>query len=1111
MAFNIKSQMINTTLGMMIIDPFKMPPNLGKTGSEDYPESSFRVVAYDGQNVLPTALGYKSFFSDQTLFNVPAVPSSHVQAVIVYQAADYSTILIALAEEGAWLFDATEGSIWGGWQDFAPTGHNPADGVRHMWSWAVVANQLYLYSQGQPHYYTVCTPSYFANNNGQTIISGATVLGVLSYPNFGVLEVTPNFLNMAGQLGLFRADTRLGMWDSENSVAWSSATQTYDFEPSIENFAGVTQFADVTGAITKILGQGEGFIIYASRSIVRCVPSGSSEMWAGSALMSDNGVAFDVQVAAAQPDVIHYAYTGAGLVKITGGSIEPIDVEVSDYLAQRALVGIDVIDSRYLFLHSTDDLTPSKYAAEVQPLPDTDGNVYKFKPTYTGPAGDPNTMFIHVLDGSDSEVQFDYQEVAEPDGIPPIVQPNDKALIPCYSGRRFDTNVDETLLNKPTDSKYIYIPSAVDPLKRYEVRVEYNRPLYDNLRYGVDERFDDKAAENYVEVMQDSIDRITNTISIINEGADKFGPYTVTDYVTREYYTKNADSTPIGDSITSEPDLSSDLDWTWDELMINFEMDLKKSKCGINFTTKLGSLPYESTVIIHESVYSAFTVHELNVCSAVITSYHTTPEPDDPGQDNSFPVDAAYFFVTRIRDNVNGIIPCTPDAVTYFQTIYSNGTWEEFEFQPVAGLTKRIWNGKYVNGVTVEDRTSLSDSRVEVMAVAAAWGAPSPASLGSWNGYVMDKMAANSACGTLNYSETIGTDVRVVNSLPMVYGGGNCVQYDYYGYNDGVTCDQGHPTVGIETYWGIGANQGFGFATVSESDPRVSEYLNKCEKRISMGTIFITMNWESVDGTDPLPVFESDISGFGYQPSGGFSFRKTHSRSSSSPCTSAPSTVFTNIDPREQNYKDHVSPNLDTTLVQIAPTPPGKWTYPPAITLPNFYALFKKGTPSPFYPVWKAAAVYDINLQKWGRYSNEHSVVYGLLPTNRVDDTIVPVADQGMRAGAFKASNRSLSFFTETTDNAMISYGKLGRFRQGLTTGTKAIATFSKPSTGHLIIELSRDGKNVDLENSLAVPFTEATNIEINFTETAKWFNIRLEGQFDLDYLDFESAATARR
>ena len=71
-----KSGIINTSNSMLIVDERAFPVNLGRTTKEDAPEGSFRVLAYNGENVLPTALGYRSYFSDTQLFDIPPVPLS---------------------------------------------------------------------------------------------------------------------------------------------------------------------------------------------------------------------------------------------------------------------------------------------------------------------------------------------------------------------------------------------------------------------------------------------------------------------------------------------------------------------------------------------------------------------------------------------------------------------------------------------------------------------------------------------------------------------------------------------------------------------------------------------------------------------------------------------------------------------------------------------------------------------------------------------------------------------------------------------------------------------------------------------------------------------------
>ena len=65
--------------------------------------------------------------------------------------------------------------------------------------------------------------------------------------------------------GIFRANGRLGFWDSANSVSWSSLFSFIDFTPSLETLAGFATFNDVLGRIVTIKASGSGFIIYSTK------------------------------------------------------------------------------------------------------------------------------------------------------------------------------------------------------------------------------------------------------------------------------------------------------------------------------------------------------------------------------------------------------------------------------------------------------------------------------------------------------------------------------------------------------------------------------------------------------------------------------------------------------------------------------------------------------------------------------------------------------------------------------------------------------------------------------------------------------------------------------
>ena len=396
-----KSGIVNTQNSMLIVDENAFPVNLGRTVKEDAPEGSFRVIAYAGENVLPTALGYSSYFSDNSIVGAYPLPEVngkvHCQAVLAWQAPDTSTVLIALCEEGMYWCNATDG-LDTSWDLLYSTGHDPADLIRHQWSWAIVANKLCLYSQGQAEFLVLADTATINNLETQSALFPDSTVDIL-YEDvdsvFSFATIIPTFLNMSGQLGLFRADNRLGFWDADNAVAWSSATQIMDCTPSTETFAGVTTFARVQGNIVKVLGHGNGFIIYATRSIVICRSEpGSPERFSGSAVLSDAGISFDTESCTGATDNVHYALSSSGLISITNGEHEYIHTEVSDYLQEHSkLISLAVIDGRYLFLHTDEDLQVSEVGAGVDS--------------------------IFIGDGSDQE--FNMLPTIEDSGVPPLV------------------------------------------------------------------------------------------------------------------------------------------------------------------------------------------------------------------------------------------------------------------------------------------------------------------------------------------------------------------------------------------------------------------------------------------------------------------------------------------------------------------------------------------------------------------------------------------------------------------------------------------------------------------------------------------------------------------
>lgn len=205
---------------------------------------------------------------------------------------------------------------------------------------------------------------------------------IISFPDYEAQQVgvdvdsfrsfTPSFLNMEGQHGIFRSGQRLGFWDSENSVSWSSIDDLSEFTPSVETLAGSAIFGDVTGRITTIVPHGEGFIIYSKKSIVWVRRNvAATFQWDPLVVLTSVGVAFPEEVCAGNPDTVHYAWTSAGLYKIENGKPEVIVPELTDFLKDMELpLFMELLQGRYLCLQLLDpDYVDGKVVLSTSGIP----------------------------------------------------------------------------------------------------------------------------------------------------------------------------------------------------------------------------------------------------------------------------------------------------------------------------------------------------------------------------------------------------------------------------------------------------------------------------------------------------------------------------------------------------------------------------------------------------------------------------------------------------------------------------------------------------------------------------------------------------------------------
>jgi hypothetical protein len=324
-----KAKIIDVSRSFLPIDPNALPENMVGTAQEDTPEKEPPILLYEGYNFLPTSYGYRSWFGTDTKLDI-GVLSSRCDYVIMYQTLAFENLLVAMCEDGIWTCRANSiGLAWTHQVTLTP----PPAGSHKDWSYTLIENKLYMYRQGDSRVYRISPTST-----------------TIDY-------IEPTFLNMSGQMGIFRANGRLGFWDSANSISWSSLFDLTDFVPSLTTLVGSTIFNAIVGRITLILPMYEGFVIYSTKSVVgvRYTQTGSL-LWDAVTITNKVGVAYRRQVTHGITDKDHYIISNAGVYELGKYNVvsqtndfTPVFVEVYDFLREtKDPIYITCMAARYL-------------------------------------------------------------------------------------------------------------------------------------------------------------------------------------------------------------------------------------------------------------------------------------------------------------------------------------------------------------------------------------------------------------------------------------------------------------------------------------------------------------------------------------------------------------------------------------------------------------------------------------------------------------------------------------------------------------------------------------------------------------------------------------------
>lgn len=1158
------------------LPPEAFPKNLSRTVREDSPESMFPILAYDGQNILPTPWGYRSYFATNEKLLQASVArlltNVKCENIFWYQSVNLDNVLVALASDGIYITNTDIDTAWIKVVDLAAFDTDPL--VRNQWTFCTINNYTYIYMQGIDAFYGLVDPARYAEAATPSVITDATVTQVAEHWNVGVIKYIPNFLNMSGQIGIFKAGNRLGFWDSDGSVSWSSALFVEDMKPSVTTLAGFSKFVDVIGTITKIVQHGDGFIIYCTRSIVGVSNNvNEKSKFSGRSILSTTGVLTDRQIVVAQPDSVHYALTSSGLYTIRNYAPEVLATDIIDGLVEyNNYLSLDYIDGRYLFINTINGWQGSVLEFAGTTHSDFDGNEFVFPDVEYPNPEDAKALLENYIEGKNQLIQAAFDDY-EPLDDPVHIVPEGKALIPCYDIRPFDSSwVGETFT--AVEDGDVDVESKISSGHVYVSNNSFIKALFTTPSYSLKSTEFDKAGEDAATVVQE-------TLTDIKEHFDYQSAW-YNALLTSSKYIIIPKQTPIGGALDIVEVYDNE---EVDTISYNNHISVNNFKAVVN-ECRLYWFIDRYTRLDVRARFTGIEEYRASVASAFFggwsnyTWYYPIPSitPVD--------FDKYVLFATLTQEYIdefkalfNSQFGVYPD--TYF-TIENLAAKDDTANFTTSNQQTRI-RASYIIWRLLSDITDVTGFTptgdilpVETLTLIQDWlqiiglsetvlnyiapGYPNldvnfsvqqlafnnhfvPADVYFNGNYYSNettvwRISATSSGGNRTWVVTLinCADLEVVDSTQVsiskfVAEGGSlpnsdpgterCALSDP-GIIEGTFANDSPTDLANKAIrdsltmleWADGVAytkpDSTNVSVIWTSSLRDTWYADKnyiastINFQRLVGTITYEYDLVSEDSETIIDLLDMEISGWGYEPSGGFSFRKTHSRHSSTECP-MPGPAWS-----VASIPEEINPSFPDFDINSNTTPPYEWEYPNTIPLPVNYWLTKVGSAAPLYPLFTKSLIYDTQLEKWGISNMSFKAICAMAPVNRTDKTIAPKHDYGMIAAVLNEDGSVSTILPKNTESE-ICYGKIGQYRLGKSKLAYLKCHFKEPFTGSIIVEASKDGRTVDIALTKAADFSNVVSAKFPFTLVGDWFNIKVRGDFTLSHIECYIEGRSRR
>lgn len=958
-------------------------PYTGKTGNntsyEDSPSSPSPARISKMRNVLPTKLGYQSAFApafpenkdgypawgkfvysepvagldpSPELINRNLLKGLNIQHVVAYETGSLDLIYVILTESGVWLH--WPGYAEASWEmkyqgeeplmEFQPIYLiDPQQGEFHLWTYCTLDNRLYLYRQGMEEVIIIGDLTLSADLNNWKNPHEVILTNEAHF--IEVVTSTPSFLNMEGQIGVFKAGNRLGFWDSDNAIAWSSAFDKLDFTPDVVSLAGVTKFADVQGDIVLVLPTTEGFILYCTGAIIRVDPlPNSEERWTATTLLKGHGIAFYTHATVGTDPEYHVAWTNTGLFEIKGKTFQPLLMEEYRWLNEESpdsglvpAIQIKLIGTEYLTVSKASfwEGYPAKTFVRQGMFKGEDGDYSFYLPAPPNMPDWKPGIFDVILGRLP-----DFPNVFTPEddwAMANVPNPKDyPVLIPAWKGNRYKPQRRDLTFTRRHAESAVPLPelrSTAYPDVWFE-RKDYFRMMPDCL-WQPDESFH----ELYV----------YEVVSAPSEW-DVRDPGIVDNRFWTAYGQNFADL--IQETLE---DYLDDLAWLWGS--DSFENRIGEPTGMVNRYDNCPHL-YSLEGIPWHNVLQSYVVHGLNVNQFQEEQFRTEVDP----------ITGETIQVPNVPDFTKlPTMPAQTEEELLLGEWLSESQYEYLEvfIKPyednleysnlhrvhspsVTGITKVPWD-KTPLKIVFDGCTFRILAFMDRMATTALW------------------------CMELILKEVVRRVDDDADPLPDGYWG---------------------------SYTTIELPGGYNARTVEAVISRLSEtfpasFIGKTREEIN--ALVNPPEDELLRSEYWVPIFEAEIEALGYVVKedwvSEYFWPVIYRMFLTGECTPWETKFSTSVSPADlENWIDEWSDSWDTSpdILGVPPTttwPEEDFGFPssPEFSWPfdiDYAAKFRRGTYAPYYPIYELAYVWDRVLEKWGCMNHPHGLVFPVAAEN---------------------------------------------------------------------------------------------------------------------------------